>query len=118
MRGGILGGVATRRPPMHLTDAGRALIQKRLKEARLRTAKEMERILAGQDLRLDEIPLPQEADPSEPPLERLRRFAAMLADVAGRFGTEAYGRCAGCGDAVPERDLVELPWADRCPRCR
>jgi hypothetical protein len=102
---------------VQLTEPGRALIAARLKDARHRTAKEMEKILAGQDIRLEGIPLPQEDDPSEPPLERLRRFARLLTEVAGRLGTEAYGRCGACGAGLSERELVETPWADRCRAC-
>jgi len=81
------------------------------------TAKRLQEALDGQNLKLEDIALPQEADPSEPVTERLRRYMRLLQDARTRLGTDAYGRCGACGVDLAERELVALPWADRCRAC-
>ncbi len=46
-------------------------------------------------------------------VERLRQVEEAIARV--RDGT--YGRCTECGEAIPERRLAALPWAERCVGC-
>ncbi len=48
------------------------------------------------------------------------RMVALLADVRrARTKLEGgtYGRCDGCGAAIPQGRLEALPWAVRCVTC-
>lgn len=74
----------------------------------------MERILAGQDITLSDVLLPQERDPGPSPLERLRVFKDLLNETLREL-TEGRDRCCTtCGTPLPSAHLEELPWAFRC----
>lgn len=102
---------------MALTADGTDRIRASLKTKRQEVAKKLEDVLAGQNVQLADIKLPQHDDPAEPPAEKLRRFMRYLADVQARMGTPEFGRCAKCGAEMPEAALVQTPWADRCGKC-
>ena len=74
----------------------------------------MERALAGQDLTLERVPLPQEAGPQEAPLERLRAFKDLLNAALAELNAGRPRACVRCAIPLPSEDLDELPWADRC----
>ena len=94
-------------------DRARAAL--RAKQAEI--AKKLEELLAGQNVTLDNIPLPQEDDPSEPPVERLRRFLRILQGAADRLRSDEYGRCLRCGAEFTAAEVAETPWVERCRRC-
>lgn len=74
----------------------------------------LETLLAGQDLDLSMIALPQGADPSETPLERLRRFKGILQVTLTANVQGEHPACRACGRPIPEPALDELPWATTC----
>lgn len=75
------------------------------------------RLLADQDLTLADVPLPQEAEPGETPLERLRRFKALLQETLAALNRGEDPACRGCGGPIPEAALDAMPWASSCGRC-
>jgi RNA polymerase-binding transcription factor DksA len=102
---------------MPLDAAARRDILATLKERRSRVARELEKLLSGQNATLADLKLPQEEEPGEPPTERLRRFLRQLNEVAARIELPEFGRCGACGAELSEAALREMPWADRCARC-
>jgi hypothetical protein len=74
----------------------------------------LETLLAGQNLDLASLPLPQGADPSETPLERLRRFKELLQVTLTANVQGEHPACRVCGRPIPELALDELPWATTC----
>lgn len=75
------------------------------------------RLLADQDLTLADIPLPQEAEPGETPLERLRRFKSLLQETLAALNRGEDPVCRTCGGPIPEPALDAMPWASSCGRC-
>jgi RNA polymerase-binding transcription factor DksA len=102
---------------MGLTAEGTERVRAALRRKRGEVAKKLEEILAGQNIQLNDIKLPQFEDAAEPPSETLRRFMRHLADISARLGTPEFGRCGKCGAELSEAALVETPWADRCRAC-
>jgi hypothetical protein len=84
----------------------RALLAKGADVARM-----LEEVLSGKEVSLDAgIPLLGEGDKEL----RLRRFLELIDRGIKRTGTDRFGRCAVCGDALPEAVLDERPWTERC----
>ena len=84
----------------------RALLAKGADVARL-----LEEILSGKEVDLD-AGIPQlGADDKE---LRLRRFLELIDRGIKRAGTDRFGRCAVCGEALPPAVLDEQPWTERC----
>jgi DnaK suppressor protein len=71
-------------------------------------------LLNGQSPKIDDL---LTAKPGETPIERLRRFLALVDGrlVAIRNGT--YGKCESCGAWLPFQQLHEVPWIDTCADC-
>ena len=95
-----------------------ARIRKTLGDHQHKCASQMEKILNGQNLRLQDIPLPGEDDPREPPLARLRRFMDLLQQTRGRLDDPDFGLCVGCEGPLSEQALQDTPWLTRCARCQ
>ncbi len=92
----------------------RAALLRRLGEV----AEKIERLLAGQDVDLSDMKLPQEADElPEPPLERVRRFMRLLQAALARLDRGEAGSCLRCGSPLGALELRETPWADTCRSC-
>lgn len=56
--------------------------------------------------------------PGETPAEALRRYLDL---IEGRRqliddDDDRFGRCDACGVDLGQLQLLEMPWADRCPR--
>lgn len=77
----------------------------------------IEQLLAGQDVTLATLPLPQEAEPGETPLERLQRFRALLGACLGQLDRGEPLVCGACGAPLPDAEADAMPWATRCRRC-
>lgn len=75
----------------------------------------IEQLLAGQDVELSTLPL--QAEPGETPLERLRRFKALLQETLNALQRREAPRCQRCGGPIADAMLDELPWATGCGRC-
>ncbi len=80
-------------------------------------SRKLEQLLAGQDVTLADLQLPQERDPAETPLERLRAFKALLQAVLEGLRRGEVRTCERCGGAIPDAALDEAPWVDACGRC-
>jgi DnaK suppressor protein len=73
-------------------------------------------IRAGQDAaETSDVDLQQDIDIAllEMKAEALRQLQDALARLAGG----GYGRCADCGDEIPQHRLAALPFALRCRPC-
>lgn len=77
----------------------------------------MAKLLADQDLTLADIPLPQDAEPGETPLDRLRRFKALLQETLAALNRGEDATCRACGGPIPDPALDVMPWASSCGRC-
>lgn len=80
-------------------------------------SKQIEDILAGQKITLADIKLPQERDPGETPLERLRRFKELLSETLAALNRGEPRRCLRCQEPLADPILDEMPWAWACPAC-
>lgn len=80
-------------------------------------ARKLEAILAGQEVTLADIQLPQERDPAETPLERRRAFQALLQRALEELRRGEVRTCERCGGAIPAAALDETPWVTACGRC-
>lgn len=78
---------------------------------------EIQGILNGQDITLADVKLPQEGDPGETHLERLRRFKKLLNDCLGELVRGDPRVCRGCDAPLPDLELDAMPWAWRCRAC-
>ena len=58
--------------------------------------------------------------PGERPVERLRRFMALIdskIQASRPSAAPGYGLCESCEAPLPFIELEQLPWADRCRAC-
>ncbi|MSP62981.1 MAG: hypothetical protein EXR72_22125 [Myxococcales bacterium] len=55
--------------------------------------------------------------PGQTPIERLRRFMAIVDASLRAIRAGTYGRCVGCGAGLPYVELEQVPWIDTCPTC-
>ena len=74
----------------------------------------LEALLSKKEVKLNDLPPPKK--PDEDPELRLRRFLGQLDRGIKAFGSERYGRCAVCGDALDPAALGETPWLESCPK--
>ncbi|MGE0710820.1 MAG: hypothetical protein AB7N76_01960 [Planctomycetota bacterium] len=74
----------------------------------------IEKILAGQELTLADVELPQERDPGPSPLERLEAMKRLLNETLAELSRGEPRRCLRCGAPLPDAVLDEMPWAFRC----
>jgi RNA polymerase-binding transcription factor DksA len=72
-------------------------------------------LLANQKVDLDA--LLGHGKPGETPIERLRRFLALVDGAIQSIRRGSYGRCLSCGDGLPFPDLEQVPWIDTCRAC-
>lgn len=77
-------------------------------------AQVLEEILAGKDVRLEDLPIPGNAD--DDPELRARRFLERIDRGIKSFGTPRFGRCAVCEAPIDPAVLEEAPWTERCAR--
>ncbi len=94
--------------------------------ARLRTAlgrkgmeinQKLTEVLAGMNVTLATMKLPNEEKPGEKPHERLRRFLDQIIRAQRRLGTAEFGKCQDCGQPLPDLALDESPWTEQCHDC-
>ena len=89
--------------------------RKRLTLAKLgETCAKIEKILAGQNVTLADVVLPQDRDPRESPLERLQAFKGLLNETLAELARGEGRCCRTCGKPLPDNELDEMPWAFRC----
>ena len=75
-------------------------------------AKLLERLLAGEDIRLESIPLLGDPNPSWLKIERVRYYLKLLNEARQRIEQRTVGFCSVCENPIPVGELMELPWAD------
>ncbi|MCO5167792.1 MAG: hypothetical protein M9894_15710 [Planctomycetes bacterium] len=95
----------------------RALRRRRVLDTLGVVSDRIAQLLAGQDLDLSQMKLPQDQEPGETPLERLRRYKALLQETLATLNRGEDPTCRACGGPIPEAALDELPWATGCGRC-
>ena len=81
------------------------------------TEKQLEDLLAGQNVTLIDLPLPGQADPEWTKLIRLRMYKKLLNDTIKRMNEGPYGFCRGCQKPIPLAELEQMPWAEICTDC-
>lgn len=74
-------------------------------------------LLAQADPRDDLRALLGGGKPGEKPVERLRRFMALIDGRLRAIKEGRYGRCDQCGDGIPFAHLEQVPWIDTCQKC-
>ena len=72
-------------------------------------------LLAGETVDVDR--LMGRGTPGETPIERLRRFLALIDERLLAIRQGRYGRCERCGRAFLFPELDEVPWATECREC-
>jgi hypothetical protein len=72
-------------------------------------------LLAGQNPSVDG--LLGGGRPGEKPIERLRRFLALVEIQLQAIRAGTYGRCASCQEPLPYVELEQMPWLDTCQTC-
>ncbi len=99
---------------LHLHDLARILQWKRKLLAKGgEVARLLEQVLSGKEVDLGQgIP---ELGATDKEL-RLRRFLAQIDRAIKRAKDDRFGRCAVCGDPLPQAVLDERPWTERCAR--
>ena len=99
---------------LYLRDMGHLLKWKRELLAKGgQVAQLLEELLSGKDVDLGQgIP---ELGAEDKEL-RLRRFLEMIDRGIKRAGSDRFGRCAVCGEALPQAVLDQQPWTERCAR--
>lgn len=75
------------------------------------------KVLAGMNARLGDLKMPHEQEPGLRPEEKLRRYLDQIIRAQRRLGTEAWGRCVTCGEAIPQAQLDDSPWKEECDSC-
>ncbi len=78
---------------------------------------QIERVLAGQNITLADIPLTHDPSPSETPLERLQAFKAVLNQTLAEINQGVARTCATCQQPLADAALDEMPWASVCQAC-
>ena len=90
----------------------------RLKKLLLRKGAEINEklvaLLNGQQVRVEGV---LGGKPGEKPIERLRRFMAIIETQLAAIRAGTYGHCERCGDGLPYAHLEQVPWIDTCQRC-
>jgi len=71
-------------------------------------------LLNGQQVRVDGV---FGGKPGEKPIERLRRFMAIIETQLAAIRAGTYGKCERCGDGLPYAHLEQVPWIDTCQKC-
>jgi len=77
-------------------------------------AKILEEILAGKDVRLEDLPIAgKDGETAE---TRARMFLERIDRCIKAWGTPRFGRCTVCEAPISPAVLDEAPWTERCPR--
>src|SRR5262249_21993628 len=92
------------------------ILKRRLLKKGAEVNEKLTQLLNGQRRDLEALTGPRK--PGETPIERLRRFLALVdgriqAIRAGR----PYGRCEKCDAPLPFAHLEQVPWIDTCEAC-
>ncbi len=91
------------------------LLRRRLLKKGAEINEKLTALLANK--RVDVDALLGRGKPGETPIERLRRFLALVDGAIQAIRRGTYGRCASCGDGLPFAHLDQVPWIDTCAAC-
>ncbi|MFQ5662506.1 MAG: TraR/DksA family transcriptional regulator [Terriglobia bacterium] len=110
--------VATKRPAGKRSSYERMLRSQRA--ALLRRLRDHRQVVLAELEPEDELELASrtlQQDLAVDTLEREKQLLGEIEAALGRFQTELYGVCAGCGANIPARRLQALPWTRFCLAC-
>ncbi len=74
-------------------------------------------LLAGKNVTISTIVLPQDDKPGLKPEEKVRLFLDLIVRAQHRLGTEAFGKCVECDTEFPKGALDDTPWLETCGDC-
>jgi RNA polymerase-binding transcription factor DksA len=105
-------------PEEHLRDAAfvRAC-RRRVLDKGAEIAKKLAFALAGLEVDLNTLKLPEEKEPGLTPVEKLRRYLDLLERSRRSFDDGTWGRCVSCGTVLTLVQLDAMPWAEHCQKC-
>jgi hypothetical protein len=98
----------------HLTTDELATLRPRLLKKGAEVAEILSRLLAGEKVRIDDLLAPK---PGETPIEKARRYLAVIDARIKALAAGTYGSCDQCDSPIPYPYLAELPWMDTCRAC-
>ncbi len=102
-----------------LSDAVREALRQKLLKKGQEVANKLAKVLAGLDIRLEQIPARGLGKPGMRPEERLRAYLDLI--NAKRRALEAndrsYGVCSFCDGPFSEVELDQVPWVDEHAQC-
>lgn len=105
-------------PDAHLRDPQfLAACRRRVLAKGAEIAQKLSDELAGLEVDLATLKLPQEKEPGETPVEKLRRYLALVERARAAFDDGTWGRCRNCGQPLSMAQLDAMPWAEWCERC-
>ena len=73
------------------------------------------KLLAGEKVSIED--LVSGGRPGETPIERLRRFMALVDRALLAMKSGLYGHCQRCGQWLGYDDLTGMPWLETCRSC-
>lgn len=90
--------------------ADRKRLKRRVLDRGRDVAERLTKLLAGQNIELKDILLPEEQKPGERPEEKLRRLLDRINRVIRSFDDGTFGTCHVCGEPIAPAELEESPW--------
>jgi len=106
--------------PDYLTDPKQlAAYKKQVLAKGAEIAKKLSDLLAGKamNVTLADFTFLGELVDGLKPIERLRKYLALIDSVIKKFDKKEYGICEVCGKPIPKPELDNLPWATVCRSC-
>jgi hypothetical protein len=102
-----------------LSDALRESLRQKLLKKGQEVANKLAKVLAGLDVRLEQIPAHGLGKPGMRPEEKLRAYLDLI--NTKRRALEAndgsYGVCSFCNKPFSETELDQVPWVDEHAQC-
>ena|ERR1041385_5179584 len=77
-------------------------------------AEKLAALMAGKHVQVDAL---GPTKPGETPIEKLRRYLALVDSKIKAIAAGTYGHCDRCHAEIPYVELEQMPWADRCTAC-
>jgi RNA polymerase-binding transcription factor DksA len=98
----------------HLSTGELASLRKALLKKGAELADKLSRLMAGEKVKLDELLSPR---PGETPIEKARRYLALVDRKIKSIDAGTFGRCDACGAALSYPELDGVPWMETCRAC-
>lgn len=74
-------------------------------------------VLAGKNVTMSTIKLPQEMKPGLKPEEKLRLFLDQIVRAQRRLDAADFGLCVQCQEPFPKGAIDDTPWLETCEDC-